>query len=46
MLEDLIDGVRVQLARLDGQPLAQQNSDPSPQDIISRILNLDFGDKR
>jgi hypothetical protein len=45
MLEDLIDGVLVQLARFHRHPLGQEHRNSSAEKIVSLFLDLNFGDE-
>lgn len=46
MLEDLINGVPIQLVKLDGDPLSEKNGDPPPEQVVPLLLDLYFRDKR
>ena len=45
MLEYLVDGFPVHLARLDRHPLAKKDCNSSPEDVVPRFLNLNFRDE-
>lgn len=45
MLKYLVYGVTLQFVGLDGHPLTKKNCYSSPKDIITGVLDLDFGNE-